>query len=422
MRLFNKHYKPRRQNPAARIVRSAGKKFEQLYRKNPEKYDKTFEAVFGKKPMHKRESSPHYDWQAELYEELSKMSPEQIEERLSAGLAGTASRGQTRSYQGDALDHALGVPYSIAGTAFRALVEAPDEDDAVKVFQWKIYAPDDSLLLSGHSKSKSKIGHTITRGVKIISQAAAGEKLTRDDRFWLGTDKVTAHPAFERLGDSVPAQVQRGGVQAYESKSRGAAQTFRRPPPSISLGDTEEIKGRDYTVMAKRDREGYWVRVATKPDPETGKVFETGWAGPYKGVGALEKAYAKASLIGGQLTGAREFIENPGRRKTLYSGARRTLAKSNPKEKRAPLTGVENIDDLVQSMGIPSDAEEAYRVGYAWGVIRGLDTCGIQNYFKRVKIRKQYDQEILKAYKQIADRTVGPVAAGTRPRAQKVYG
>jgi len=64
---------------------------------------------------------------------------------------------------------------------------------------------------------------------------------------------------------------------------------------------------------------------------------------------------------------------------------------------------------------------DVVRRGYAWGVIRGLDTCGIQNYLKRRKIRKQYDQEILKAYKAIAEKTVGPSVPETRSRGQRVY-
>lgn len=88
--------------------------------------------------------------------------------------------------------------------------------------------------------------------------------------------------------------------------------------------------------------------------------------------------------------------------------------KKNPKKnpagggrKRKPIGHEEQFTaDLEAVWGIPADSQEAYRVGYYEGVVRGIDTCGVQNYFKRKKIRKNYEKELLEAREEAQARVL----------------
>lgn len=56
---------------------------------------------------------------------------------------------------------------------------------------------------------------------------------------------------------------------------------------------------------------------------------------------------------------------------------------------------------------IPDDNEEAFRYGVYFGIIRGIDTCGVQNYFTRRKIRKRYQKRALEGLVSEATRAAG---------------
>jgi hypothetical protein len=56
---------------------------------------------------------------------------------------------------------------------------------------------------------------------------------------------------------------------------------------------------------------------------------------------------------------------------------------------------------------IPSDAKKAFRYGLYMGIIRGIDTCGVQNYLKRKRIRKKYEKRILEGFMTTSKRAAG---------------
>lgn len=299
---------------------------------------------------------------------------------------------------------------------FSGIVHSPYEDDIIDLYRWELFSPAHELILSGSAKRHSSAAQALAHGHDIVDNILKGGEISRDRRRWLkGTrggkqaSDVQTHPAFDKLIKQAELGGIGGAAQAYEAPSREVARKFGRRAPSLSLGEEEEIAGKAYTVFARRDREGYWIKVHTRPDPETGKVYETGWSGPYK---SLDRAYRKANLIGGQMTGAQEFLAaNPARRRTLYMGARRALAKHNPPAlagllgptiPRSAMTGTETFADIAESIDVPPRSEDAFRVGYAWGVMNGIDTCGVQNWNKRRKLRRAYEKEILSSYAKVA--------------------
>lgn len=87
-------------------------------------------------------------------------------------------------------------------------------------------------------------------------------------------------------------------------------------------------------------------------------------------------------------------ISNPTKLKRLNSDARRFFAKKNPKLPRQE-ADIADIKELTGMFQIPDDNEEAFRYGLYFGIIRGIDTCGVQNYLKRKRIRKRYQERLL---------------------------
>jgi hypothetical protein len=129
--------------------------------------------------------------------------------------------------------------------------------------------------------------------------------------------------------------------------------------------------------------------------------------GPYA---TSDTANAAADFIGNMLAGADATLQaNPTQRKRLASKARRNLAKPNglfdpgmglPQEGlfgaqlSSPTTGPIEKEDLskIQLMGLPQDAEKANALGYYFGILRGMDTCGWSP--KKVWARRQYRKRL----------------------------
>ena len=474
MRIFNKHYRSTKANPRSRLVTQTAQSFKRLFAKNPGKYEELYTEFFGRGGREGKDPASHYQTLVTELALLNTVELELIKKKVDQAAAGKvdegltdeirrverrrekvqrdlkkeereilrpAARGRKTRAGGEyrygteedermqALEREskreMGIR-DVRGTresekklkldrpvqlgVFSAVVHSPDEDDLVDLYRWELFNPAHDLLVSGASKTHSGAARGLRIAHQIVENLSKGGELSKDRRAWIegrktGGATVKTHPAFDKLARSAGSGE---GIQGYESPSREVARKFGRRAPSLSLGEEEEIAGKAYTVFARRDREGYWIKVHTKPDSVTKKVYETGWSGPYK---SLDRAYLKANLIGGQMTGAQEFLSaNPARRRTLYMGARRALAKHNPKMAdflgpsipRSAMTGTETFADIAESIDVPPRSEDAFRVGYAWGVMNGIDTCGVQNWNKRRKLRRAYEKEILSSYAKVA--------------------
>ena len=117
---------------------------------------------------------------------------------------------------------------------------------------------------------------------------------------------------------------------------------------------------------------------------------------------------ARGHMIGGTMVGATKAAQaagNPAKLQRLEREARRGLAKKNPRQRIE--AEVEDIPEMRGIFGLPSDPEEAFRYGYRIGIIKGIDTCGVQNYMKRRRIKKAYIDRIAEGEQELAARLSG---------------
>ena len=78
---------------------------------------------------------------------------------------------------------------------------------------------------------------------------------------------------------------------------------------------------------------------------------------------------------------------------------------------------LESFDEIV---GIPSqDPAATFRMGYYYGILRGINSCSITDYFKRVAFRRQFERKIIQAYNQLAQQAIKKNKAGASAKIRK---
>lgn len=181
------------------------------------------------------------------------------------------------------------------------------------------------------------------------------------------------------------------------------------PFKGMSTGEERTMKGPRgaYTVFVKKTMDGYRVTVQTKEGKE--QSFFTKRMSDIK---------TKSAVLGGLMTGAEEVakaVSNPTKIRRLANSADRFFKKrsnkSNRKKnpKKNPKMGKSSVSDiksLEALFDLPDDPEEAAEIGFYFGIIRGLDTCGVQNYFERQRIRKKFNEKILSGAFQTASKAL----------------
>lgn len=120
-------------------------------------------------------------------------------------------------------------------------------------------------------------------------------------------------------------------------------------------------------------------------------------------------------VVAGAILGATQVAgaaSNPSKMRRLKDSATRGIRKTNPSAPRVAAE-VGDIKDLSGIIGIPSDSKDAFRYGFYIGIIRGIDTCGVQNYFKRRKIRKDFQKKLYQAQLDMTARLTGTAVPKT---------
>jgi hypothetical protein len=121
-----------------------------------------------------------------------------------------------------------------------------------------------------------------------------------------------------------------------------------------------------------------------------------------------------AHMAGRILVGERDYtIANPAERRRLEQNMRRYFAKPNPiwdKGFKIDL-GTQNLDDVNVDIspltGLPgNDPEEAWRLGYYSGILRGMEKCtpfdvGTKKWRERRRFRKQMAQKVWEAHNNL---------------------
>ena len=188
---------------------------------------------------------------------------------------------------------------------------------------------------------------------------------------------------------------------------------IRRASPFKGMTTGEERTMKDpnnaYTVFVKKTMNGYRVTVQTKGGKEQSFFTER-----------MSDIKTKSAVLGGLMAGSEEVakaVSNPAKIRRLKNAADRYFKKNPMKgnRKRNP-SGIKlermksseaDIKSLSSLFRIPPDPREAARLGLYFGIIRGLDTCGIQNYFERQRIRKKFGQKLVSGAFEATNKELG---------------
>lgn len=340
---------------------------------------------------------------------------------------------------------------------FFGLINEPGDDDLIDLWTWELFDPAGKRLLSGSAKNKSHARQAVNHASNVVldyTVAALGgisppyeserfvqekevhvdenfsnmlrrikpePKLRREIRDWF-KDVELGRMSTKRLREKIKEHI---GTQRYRVGSSELARELDRELPSLALG--EEVSGTDTAnkvkITIRRGRGGYFWKLKTTD--RYGESYERE-DGPYK---TRKMAEQRANFFKGMITGIPEYIEaNPSRKKRLAASLKRNRKKyfkkgrgrrKNP-PKRSPVTA-DIMEDFENIVAIPDDAEEAFRAGFFTGLLRGIDTCGVQNYFTRQQIRKKVPKLLAEAHMGLGEKLVEG-KSGRRGRVRYSFG
>lgn len=321
----------------------------------------------------------------------------------------------------------LGTPFKV-GPSFYGVIT-----DSKSGFKWSLVDERGRVHFSGSSTTKNSSSKNIGIAFRIVESLAMMDKervgwdeLPANDRRWLESNypsisekvaRLLLRNINKRVKVSKPTAVwlaKSGGLGAFETKeSKGMPKDCK----GMGVGEERTFKGpkNQYIIYVQKGiRNKYTMRVQMRD----------GRKSQPRRLDGCSKALARGHAIGGSMVGAGQVmkaISNPTKLKKLNSDARRFFAKKNPRIKNPKLprdeADVSDIKDLVGMFKIPDDAEEAFRYGLYFGIVRGLDTCGVQNFFKRKQIRKRYQERLLEGLMSETARA-GGIAMKTRVKSK----
>ena len=199
----------------------------------------------------------------------------------------------------------------------------------------------------------------------------AKKKITKEESRWTAGDHI-----------SPGKLVKLGRSKGWSSLSR------------MTAGETRTHMGRGYRLGIRRMMRGdkYEITVKTKSTTHVQLIS-----------GTPKKVEARAFAIAGTVMGAEKVdkalkASNPSSSlKRLNASARRGLRRKNPALPREVVeTGT--FEEMSPMFALPDDVQEAYNLGISAGIIQGIDTCGVQNWARRRKLRKEYEAKMTKGF------------------------
>jgi len=321
----------------------------------------------------------------------------------------------------------LGVPFPL-GPGFYGVILSPKKGKSGCV--WKLLDKDGFVYMAGKSSAKNAASRDVAIAYRVLINLAklhddAGwDNLPTNDRRWLDDkrpelSKRVARVLMQNINERVRVTkstaewiVAAADVPRFEPEAEGekdVAQTCR----NMTLGEERVFpgkKGQYHIHVRKGSRGKFTYFVETMEGKESAKRRTTD----------CNEVIRRGHLIGGAMTGAREVakaISNPGKIRRLNNSARKYFRQQNPKMPRQA-ADEGDIRELTGMVGVPDNPEDAYRYGFYAGIIRGIDTCGVQNYFKRKRIRNEFQDRLLHAAMETTARVTG-TRSGTVSRKRK---
>jgi hypothetical protein len=277
--------------------------------------------------------------------------------------------------------------------------------------------------MSGKATASNVASRQITIAYRVLQNLLElrhddpWNRIPAPDRKWLTETK----PKISRsIANDIRDAIGNGGTVSKDvalwisqyatpiEQEEGMATTCEKMKP----GEQREFKGEGgkYTIFVKKTADGNFIyHVVTRDGVESNR----------RRTSDCKEILAKAHAAGGAIVGARDVagaINNPAKLTRLKNSADKYFA-SRPKPKssrksnppRLPRQSAEegDIRELTGMVGITSSPEESYRYGYYAGIIRGIDTCGVQNFLKRKRIRNEYQERLLAAAAEATARLTG---------------
>jgi hypothetical protein len=317
----------------------------------------------------------------------------------------------------------LGTPFKV-GPSFYGVITGSKSS-----FKWALVDSRGRVHVTGKATTKNSASKNIGIAFRIVESLAMMDKeragwdeLPANDRRWLESNypdisEKVARLLLRNINKRVKVSkatamwlAKSGGLGAFETKG---SEEVPKDCKGMAVGEERTFKGakNQYIVFVQRGiRNKYTMRVLTKDGRESQPRRLEG----------CERALSRGHALGGSMVGAGQVlkaISNPTKLKKLNSDARRYFAKKNPKLPRQE-ADVADIKELTGMFQIPDDSEDAFRYGLYFGIIRGIDTCGVQNYLKRKRIRKRYQERLLEGLISETSRagglSVGKAKGGSR--------
>ncbi len=332
-----------------------------------------------------------------------------------------------------ALKKELGAGFEMSKGLY-GIVEKTDGD-----YRWKVFTDDGKALMWGQSPTHATASRQLAIADRVVYSllGQSDEKLGFDylpsqNRRWLSSNLPNVSISMKRIllasaGERVDLDAKVMRWLASEDVL-GEDMEIYKHGQYLKSKDCHGMKPGERRVVGIKGAKLYVERGKTR---EVYKAFIVSKSGVESAVYRFDhcnEVLARASMISGALAAGKKVIGavgNPSSMLRLESNARKKLEKMASKKKRGrkpkknprlPRRPVEvgAIEDLSGMIGLPSDPEDAYRLGYYAGIIRGIDTCGIQNYIRRKKLRKEFEQKLLDAAVSQQETLTGRVDRGRR--------
>lgn len=313
----------------------------------------------------------------------------------------------------------LGEPFRVGSGHYGAI------EKATKGYKWGLIDSDGHVKVSGTSTATNSASKQIGKAYEIVERLrslgdkAGWDNLPEPDRRWLEKNrpkiaKSVARLLMKNIGKRKQLKITKETILWLQSagglkKGEGMANECK----NMGIGEDRVFKGKAnaYSIHVKRGNRKYTMWVVMKDGRKSRKY-------PLDG---CNKAVAQGHAVAGSMIGSGKVakaVSNPAKIKRLDNEARKFFRKQNPKMPRAEAEAAD-IKELAGMFRIPADNEEAFRYGLYFGMIRGIDTCGVQNFLKRKRIRKRYQERLLEGLVTEATRAGGLQAPKSKKKPER---
>ena len=312
----------------------------------------------------------------------------------------------------------FGLPFQLKSGIFGAI----SRDNGS--YKWMVMDSSINPLMSGSADSVNSAGKNIKISERVLinllnldritgpdGESLVGwDNLDERDRRWLSSNKPKINKSIARMlianiGDKVKvnesiikwiasaAKISKEfEIEGKEMAKKLKVTTVR----DMSLGEDRVFKGRNnkYRIHVNKVAGG-WKFIVESKDARSDEYMERD----------SSKVLPRAHAIGGMMAGISDVeksIDNPEKINKLINSASRYNRKSNPSKKDRDPASVGDIRSLSKIYTIPGDSDEAFAAGYVFGIERGIDTCGVQNFFKRRKMKQALKDQLYGGAKTLA--------------------